>query len=77
LIYKLGFMPAFPHLGCLDVQLHTPQLHQPTLKVHAGSVGIAKNQTGLYPSHSPGGCQIIDRTPLKVSSSVRAISSMY
>ncbi len=44
-------MPAFPYLGGLDQQLHTPRRNQPRLKIHAGSVGIA-NQTGRYPSDS-------------------------
>ncbi len=44
----LGFMPGFPYLGGLDEQLHTPRRNQPRLKIHAGSVGIANNQTGLY-----------------------------
>lgn len=51
--------------------------NQPRLKIHAGSVGIANNQTGLYPSDSPGGWQIIGRTPLKVFSSEREPMSMY
>lgn len=77
LIYMLGFMPGFPYLGGLDEQLHTPRRNQPRLKIHAGSVGIANNQTGLYPSDSPGGWQIIGRTPLKVFSSEREPMSMY
>ena len=60
-----------------DEQLHTPRRNQPRLKIHAGSVGIANNQTGLYPSDSPGGWQIIGRTPLKVFSSEREPMSMY
>lgn len=77
LIYMLGFMPGFPYLGGLDEQLHTPRRNQPRLKIHAGSVGIANNQTGLYPSDSPGGWQIIGRTPLKIFSSEREPMSMY
>ncbi|GGG84076.1 5-oxoprolinase subunit PxpB [Staphylococcus pragensis] len=66
LIYMLGFMPGFPFLGGLDKRLHTPRRSEPRVKINAGSVGIANNQTGLYPSDSPGGWQIIGRTPLKV-----------
>ena len=62
----LGFMPGFPFLGGLDSRLHTPRRDEPRVKIDAGSVGIANNQTGLYPSDSPGGWQIIGRTPLKV-----------
>ncbi|KRG10542.1 allophanate hydrolase [Staphylococcus sp. NAM3COL9] len=66
LIYMLGFMPGFPFLGGLDNQLHTPRRQEPRTSIHAGSVGIANNQTGLYPKQSPGGWQIIGRTPIKV-----------
>ena len=66
LIYMLGFMPGFPFLGGLDERLHTPRRSEPRTKLEAGSVGIANNQTGLYPSASPGGWQIISRTPVKV-----------
>ncbi|MCI2947680.1 inhibitor of KinA [Staphylococcus caledonicus] len=66
LVYMLGFMPGFPFLGGLDERLHTPRRSEPRVKIDAGSVGIANNQTGLYPSNSPGGWQIIGRTPLKV-----------
>ncbi|MDN6699584.1 MAG: 5-oxoprolinase subunit PxpB, partial [Staphylococcus equorum] len=66
LIYMLGFMPGFPFLGGLDTQLHTPRRQEPRTSIHAGSVGIANNQTGLYPKQSPGGWQIIGRTPIKV-----------
>lgn len=66
LIYMLGFMPGFPYLGGLDDKLHTPRRSEPRLSIEAGSVGIANNQTGLYPLQSPGGWQIIGRTPLKV-----------
>jgi len=66
LVYMLGFMPGFPFLGGLDERIHTPRRSEPRVKINAGSVGIANNQTGLYPSDSPGGWQIIGRTPLKV-----------
>ncbi|MCG7338559.1 5-oxoprolinase subunit PxpB [Staphylococcus sp. ACRSN] len=66
LIYMLGFMPGFPFLGGLDAKLHTPRRKEPRTKIEAGSVGIANNQTGLYPKQSPGGWQIIGRTPINV-----------
>ena len=62
----LGFMPGFPFLGGLDPNLHTPRRKEPRTKIEAGSVGIANNQTGLYPKQSPGGWQIIGRTPINV-----------
>lgn len=77
LIYMLGFMPGFPYLGGLDESLHTPRRNEPRVKLKAGSVGIANNQTGLYPLDSPGGWQIIGRTPVIVFSSKRNPMTLY
>lgn len=63
-IYMLGFLPGFPYLGGLDERLHMPRLEQPRVAIKAGSIGIAGGQTGVYPSESPGGWQIIGRSPL-------------
>jgi len=60
----LGFLPGFPYLVGLDPQLATPRLPTPRTSVAAGSVGIAGEQTGVYPVTSPGGWNIIGRTPL-------------
>ena len=60
----LGFLPGFPYLMGLDLQLATPRLATPRNTVPAGSVGIAGVQTGVYPVSSPGGWNIIGRTPL-------------
>lgn len=65
-IYMLGFSPGFPFLGGLPEPLRTPRLESPRRKVPAGSVGIANDQTGVYPVESPGGWQLIGRTPLKL-----------
>jgi KipI family sensor histidine kinase inhibitor len=64
LIYMVGFTPGFPFLGGLPDVLHTPRLDTPRTRVPEGSVGIANNQTGVYPVASPGGWRIIGRTPL-------------
>ena len=64
LIYMLGFTPGFTYLGGLDERLNTPRLAQPRVSIPAGSVGIAGSQTGVYPIASPGGWQLIGRTPL-------------
>ena len=66
LIYMLGFTPGFPYLGGMDKRLSTPRKDEPSLSVPAGSVGIAGEQTGIYPVTSPGGWQIIGRTPLRL-----------
>jgi len=65
-IYMLGFTPGFPYLGGMSDSIATPRLKQPRTKIIAGSVGIAGKQTGIYPIDSPGGWQIIGRTPLKL-----------
>ena len=64
LVYMLGFAPGFGYLGGLDPSLATPRHATPRLSVPAGSVGIAGDQTGVYPLESPGGWRIIGRTPL-------------
>lgn len=65
-IYMLGFLPGFPYLGGLDERLFTPRLPTPRTAIPAGSVGIGGEQTGVYPIASPGGWQVIGRTPLKL-----------
>ena len=66
LIYMLGFTPGFTYLGGMSDKIATPRLQQPRVKIPAGSVGIAGSQTGVYPIDSPGGWQLIGRTPLKM-----------
>ncbi|MDY3980738.1 MULTISPECIES: 5-oxoprolinase subunit PxpB [unclassified Paraeggerthella] len=65
LIDMLGFLPGFAYLGGLDERLHTPRLAVPRTRIEPGSVGIGGAQTGIYPLASPGGWQIIGRTPLR------------
>ena len=65
-IYMLGFLPGFPYLGGLDERLFTPRLPTPRTATPPGSVGIGGEQTGVYPIASPGGWQLIGRTPLKL-----------
>jgi KipI family sensor histidine kinase inhibitor len=70
-VYMIGFLPGFAYLGGLDEKLHTPRKKDPRKKVPAGSVGIADQQTGIYPIESPGGWQLIGRTPLLLFDPVR------
>ena len=60
----LGFLPGFAYMGSVDDRIAAPRLLSPRMQVAAGSVGIAGNQTGIYPLDSPGGWNIIGRTPL-------------
>ena len=62
----LGFSPGFPYLVGLDPALEVPRRDTPRTSIPAGSVGLAGNQTGIYPTASPGGWQLIGRTELKL-----------
>lgn len=64
LVYMLGFAPGFPFMGGMDERIATPRKETPRLSIPVGSVGIAGKQTGIYPLVTPGGWQIIGRTPL-------------
>ena len=77
LIYMLGFLPGFPYLGGLDQRLFTPRLDNPRTRIPAGSVGIGGEQTGIYPMESPGGWQLIGRTPLNLFSPDNGGKLMY
>jgi len=65
-VYMLGFLPGFAYMGIVDDKIVVPRLSQPRKNVPAGSVGIAGNQTGIYPLDSPGGWNIIGQTPLRM-----------
>lgn len=66
LVYMLGFIPGFAYLGGLSERIAAPRLQQPRTHIPPGSVGIAGTQTGIYPLVSPGGWQLIGRTPMKI-----------
>lgn len=63
LVYMIGFAPGFPFLGGMPLEIATPRRSSPRLAIPAGSVGIAGQQTGVYPIETPGGWQLIGRTP--------------
>lgn len=62
--YAIGFTPGFAFLGNTPETLHVPRKTTPRLKVPIGSVAIAERQTAVYPSVTPGGWQILGRTPI-------------
>lgn len=75
-IYMIGFLPGFPYLGGLNPRLATPRLSKPKI-VQKGAVGIAGEQTGIYPFESPGGWNIIGQTPISIFSSKNNGSDLF
>jgi len=67
-VYFIGFLPGFPYLGGLHEKLYMPRKKEPRTQITAGSVGIGGNQTGIYPLNSPGGWNLIGRTPISLFS---------
>jgi len=65
-VFMLGFLPGFTYMGTVDESIAMPRHATPRLKVPTGSVGIAGRQTGVYPRESPGGWQLIGRTPVSL-----------
>lgn len=66
LVYMIGFAPGFPYLGGMSEKIAAPRRETPRLAIPEGSVGIAGMQTGVYPIETPGGWQLIGRTPIKM-----------
>lgn len=77
LVYMLGFSPGFPYLGGMSPRIATPRLATPRAVIPAGSVGIAQQQTGIYPVESPGGWQLIGRTPLRLFDAERRPPALF
>ncbi|WP_095080249.1 5-oxoprolinase subunit PxpB [Pseudomonas sp. Irchel s3h17] len=65
-VFALGFAPGFAFMGLVEEALAAPRLNTPRKRVAAGSVGIAERQTAAYPVESPGGWNLIGRTPAKL-----------
>ena len=75
-VHCIGFVPGFPFLGGLAVELATPRRDAPRKAVPAGSVGIGGAQTGIYPIASPGGWNLIGRTPLRLFDPKRQLPAL-
>jgi inhibitor of KinA len=75
-VYMIGFIPGFPYMGILPEGWQIPRKQTPALKIPAGSVALAGQQTGIYPAEVPGGWQVIGRTPLKIFDTLREPSCM-
>lgn len=68
LVYMIGFAPGFPYLGGMNESIATPRKETPRPSIPSRSIGIAGKQTGIYTLETPGGWQIIGRTPLNLFS---------
>ena len=71
-VFMLGFVPGFAYLGVVDNRIAMPRHSTPRVRVPLGTVGIAGVQTGIYPAETPGGWQLIGRTPVKPFDASRA-----
>lgn len=76
-VFLLGFVPGFAYMGMVDPRIALPRLSEPRTAVPAGSVGIAGDQTGIYPRQTPGGWNVIGRTPMALVSLDRPVPSMF
>lgn len=75
-VQMIGFTPGFPYLAGLDPRLATPRRSEPRTRVPAGSVGIGGEQAGIYPMATPGGWNIIGRTPLAIFDPARVPAAL-
>jgi len=75
-VFMLGFVPGFPYMGSVDARIAAPRRQSPRVRVPAGSVGIAGAQTGIYPSETPGGWNLIGRTTFRAFDLTRTPPSL-
>jgi KipI family sensor histidine kinase inhibitor len=76
-VFMLGFVPGFAYMGTVDPRIAAPRRSTPRLRVPQGSVAVAGGQTGIYPAETPGGWQVIGRTPLKPCDFSRPIPFLF
>ena len=67
-VYTIGFLPGFAYMGDVDSKIAIPRLKSPRAKVNKGSVAIANKQCAIYPKDSPGGWNIVAKTPIELIS---------
>lgn len=75
-VFMLGFVAGFAYMGSVDSRIAMPRHSIPRVRVPLGSVGIAGVQTGIYPAETPGGWQLVGRTPVKPFDPTRAQPSL-
>ena len=75
-VYMIGFLPGFPYMGSVHPDLILPRLNTPREKIQRGSCGIADQLTGIYPQDSPGGWNIIGRTPIPLFDMNKSVPSL-
>lgn len=66
LVYMIGFAPGFPYIGGMSEKIETPRKESPRVEIPARTVGIAGMETGVYPIETPGGWQLIGKTPVEL-----------
>lgn len=76
-VYMVGFLPGFAYMGEVDTRIAVPRKQEPRMQIPAGSVGIAGNQTGIYPLTSPGGWQIIGKTPMVIFNKTNEVPVLF
>lgn len=76
-VYMVGFVPGFPYMGTVDPRIAAPRRQTPRVRVPAGSVGIAGPQTGIYPRETPGGWNLVGRTPVRPFDEHRAPPCLF
>ena len=67
-VYTIGFLPGFAYMGDVDSKIATPRHKSPRAKVSKGSIAIANKQCAIYPKESPGGWNIVAKTPIELIS---------
>jgi inhibitor of KinA len=76
-VFMLGFVPGFAYMGVIDGRIAMPRRATPRVRVPRGAVGIAGAQTGIYPAETPGGWQLIGRTPVKPFDATRPAPFLF